>query len=94
MDVEDMNIEDMNIEPVEFEFAIGDIVEEHSSTGYRARYIVIEKVEFPKSENLIYTLYTIWTNNNPWMLPEKPGTIDYLMSYEINEGKSIKWKIL
>ena len=82
---------------MELEFTIGDIVEERSQDlDYLARYIVIGRKEFANADEVAYTLYTIWSrcNASDSAICDDPGTIDYLMSYELNEGKSVIWKII
>ena len=73
---------------------VGDIVEEVSVHGYQARYIVIDEKEYPETEKTVYTLYTIWIDSPGRFEQQKPGTIDYLSSGELTEGKSVKWKIM
>lgn len=82
----------MGLNPDKLE--VGDIVEEVSVHGYQARYIVIDEKEYPETEKSVYTLYTLWVDNPGRFEQQKPGTIDYLSSGELTEGKSVKWKIL
>ena len=82
----------MGLNPDKLE--VGDIVEEVSVHGYQARYIVIDEKEYPETEKSVYTLYTLWVDNPGRFEQQKPGTIEYLSSGELTEGKSVKWKIL
>ena len=96
----------MMIEPQQLK--VGDIVEERSVLGYTARYIVLETRQFKPTEKavtlgswvysptekVVYTLYTLWVDSPGRNTRLKPGAIDYLTGDDLNEGKSVKWKIL
>lgn len=82
----------MMIEPQQLK--VGDIVEERSVHGYTARYIVLETRQFKPTEKVVYTLYTLWVDSPGRNTRLKPGAIDYLTGDDLNEGKSVKWKIL
>jgi len=82
----------MMIEPQQLK--VGDLVEERSVHGYTARYIVLETRQFKPTEKVVYTLYTLWVDSPGRYEQQKPGAIDYLTGDDLNEGKSVKWKIL